>query len=34
MKSYRFRMDPNPVTHVLVRRRKFGYRYMCREKMM
>ena len=33
MKSYGFRVDPNPVTHVLVRRRKFGYRHMCREKM-
>lgn len=33
MKSYGFRVDPNPVTLVLVRRRKFGYRHMCREKM-
>lgn len=34
MKSYRFRMDPNPVTQVLVRRIKCGYRHMCREKVL
>lgn len=32
MKSYKIRMDPKPMTGVLVRRGRFGYRHMHRGK--